>query len=267
MKAPEIDLNSLVWPQSLRGINELPREVKEAIYLTLIPEPIFERFRVDRYNRDLLRINAPADTRSVEIVMFVRSTDRDPVFYLHMADTLNYQIALLLLVINDVTAERYNVDVTEDGLPTRFGTLKRNIPEEIRAMEAGLAPGQVRPGLRLSRYALPTFETFIRRCSHEMVIIDPLTYNNAIVYERYGFAYFQGRTRMEWIDRILRPGGEFFDRFDDSTPFRHSEAWRSIRGRSWAIHDGILGEPFGDIRMYKRIDHHAGVNTFPDGVW
>jgi hypothetical protein len=100
-----------------------------------------------------------------------------------------------------------------------------------------------------------------------LVIIEPLTYNNAITYERYGFAYFQGRQRMEWIDRALRPGGEHFDRFDGATPFRKPDAWRSIRGRSWAIHDGLLGEPFGDIRMYKRVGHHAGINTFPDGAW
>jgi hypothetical protein len=134
-------------------------------------------------------------------------------------------------------------------------------------MEAGLAPGQIRRGLRLSAETLSVLERFIVRAGHDLVIIEPLTYNNAIIYERYGFAYFQGRQRMEWIDRGLRPGGDFFDRFDGSTPFRHPEAWRSIRGRSWAIHDGILGEPLGDIRMYKRVAFDAQVRTFPDGVW
>ncbi|HEC21812.1 MAG TPA: hypothetical protein ENI95_02720 [Chloroflexi bacterium] len=262
-----VDLERLRWPQSIRGINELETEIKEAIYLSLIPEPVLTRFNIDPYDRERLQIICPYDTRSVEIRLYHEPDAEDPIFYLHMADTLNFQIAILLLVINDPEAPRFNTDVDEHGLPTRFGTLRRNIPEEIRAMEAGLAPGQVRRGLRLSRHAIPTFERFLARTGHDMVIIEPLTYNNAIVYERYGFAYFQGRRRMEWINEVLRPGGAYFERFDGSTPFRKPEAWKSIRGRAWAIHDGILGEPFGDIRMYKRIGHHAGINTFPDGVW
>jgi acetoin utilization protein AcuC len=198
---------------------------------------------------------------------YARPDDPDPLFYLHMADTLNFQISLLLLVVNDPESPRFNVDVDENGRPTRFGTLRRNIPEELRAMEYGLAPGQVRAGLRLSHKAVPTLERFISRTGHDLVIIDPLYYHNAVVYEKYGFAYFQGRRRMEWINEGLRPGGEFFERLDGSTPFRPPDAWKSIRGRSWAIHDGVLGEPFGEIHMYKRVGHQAGVNTFPDGVW
>ncbi|MGB4677454.1 MAG: hypothetical protein WBH90_12075 [Aggregatilineales bacterium] len=263
----DIDLDAIEWPRSIRGINNLDAELKRAIYRSLIPGNLLERFGVHPDDEKLLQIKAPAHTRSVKIILYHEPNAPDPVLYLHMADTLNFQIALLLLVINDPYAPRFNTDVDENGLPTRFGTLRRNIPEEIRAMEAGLSPGQVRRGLRLSGQAVPTFERFLARAGHDMVIIEPLTYHNAIIYERYGFAYFQGRQRLEWIDRVLRPGGEFFDRFDGSTPFRQPDAWRSIRGRSWAIHDGILGEPFGDIRMYKRIGKHAGVNTFPDAIW
>lgn len=262
-----VDVDAIRWPQSIRGINGLEPEIKRAIYLTLIPGNLLERYSIDPHDLRRVIINCPYDTRSVEIIIYHEVGAQDPLLYLHMADTLNNQIALLLLVVNDPESPRFNVDVDENGLPTRFGTLRRNIPEEIRAMEAGLCPGQVRRGLRISRHAIPTFEAFISRTGHDMVIIEPLTYNNAIIYERYGFAYFQGRSRMEWINQVLRPGGALFDRFDGSTPFRKPEAWRSIRGRSWAIHDGILGEPFGNIRMYKRVGHHAGINTFPDGVW
>ena len=255
------------WPSSIRGINNLETSVKWAMYCTLIPPEILQRFGISTDGDDRLQVNCPHDTRSVEIIIHHQLDAEDPVMYLQLADTMNFQIALLLLVINDPESERYNTDVDEQGLPTRFGTLRRNVAEEIRAMSAGLAPGQVRKGLRISHKYIPILEAFITRTGHEMVIIEPLTYNNAVVYERYGFAYFQGRARMEWIDGVLRPGGEFFDRFDGSTPFRKPDAWRSIRGRSWAIHDGILGEPFGDLRMYKRVGHEAGVDTFPDGVW
>lgn len=261
------DVGKVRWPQSIRGINDLDRELKEAMYATLVPSKFLELFGIDSCDRQRLTIVCPPDTRSVEIRLLRQPRDYDPVFYLHLADTLNYQIAVLLLVINDPSGPRFNTDVDEHGFATRFGSLSRNLPEEIRAMEAGLAPGQIRCGLRLSGETLPVLERFIVRTGHDLVIIEPLTYNNAITYERYGFAYFQGRQRMEWIDRVLRPGGDFFERLDGSTPFRKPDAWRSIRGRSWAIHDGILGDPLGDIRMYKRVGHDAQVRTFPDGVW
>jgi len=53
------------------------------------------------------------------------------------------------LIINDPFSERFNVDVDEFGKDTLLGTRSRNIPEEVRAMEAGLAPGMVKHGLRL----------------------------------------------------------------------------------------------------------------------
>ncbi|MCC6904751.1 MAG: hypothetical protein IT326_02845 [Anaerolineae bacterium] len=261
------DITSLRWPQSLRGINSLDTPIKEAIYFSLIPPDVIRQFGISLDRREQLQIICPHDTRAVELRYFDQPDSIDPTFYLHMADTLNNQIAVLLVLVNDTTADRFNIDIDPNGLPTRFGTMRRNIPEEIRAMQAGLSPGQVRRGLRITRQIIPTFEQFIQRTGHDMIIIEPLTYNNAIVYERYGFAYFQGKRRMEWINNALRPDGELFERFDGSTPFRHPDSWASIRGRSWAIHDGILGEPFGDIRMYKRIGHHAGITTFPDGQW
>ena len=262
-----VDFQAIEWPQSIRGINELAREVKEEIYRTLIPEELVARFNLSQEVNRHINISCPPDTRSVEISVFRFPDDSDPIFYVHMADTLNFQIAILLFVVNDVSSPRFNVDVDERGLPTRFGTLRRNIPEEIRAMNAGLAPGQIFKGLRLSSKLLPVFEKFVERTGHDIVIIEPLTYANSIIYERFGFAYFQGRQRMERIDKGLRLGGEYFHALDGSSPFRQPETWKSIRGRSWAIHDGILGEPFGEIRMYKRIGQAAGINSFPDGEW
>ncbi|MGF1505999.1 MAG: hypothetical protein ACFB51_12840 [Anaerolineae bacterium] len=266
----EIDLETFDWPQSIRGINGLEVPVKERLYLSLIPPSLVTHFDVDPADRERLRFICPHDTRSVEIVLYPTPGTPppiDPIVYLHMADTLNNKIAVMLMQVNNPEAERFNTDVSQDGLPTRFGTLRRNIPEEVRAMQAGLSPGQVRKGLRISREAIPTFETFLGRTGNELVIIEPLTYTNAIVYESYGFAYYYGRQRMEWIDKVLRPGGDLIDRFDGSSPFRQPDAWRTVRGRAWAIYDGILGEPLGDLRMYKRIGHHAGVNTFPDAAW
>ena len=56
-------------------------------------------------------------------------------------------------------------------------------------------------------------------------------------------------------------------RLDGSTPFRRPNAAGSVRGRSWAIQDGILGNPFTGVHMYKGVGKHAGVCTFPGGMW
>jgi hypothetical protein len=97
--------------------------------------------------------------------------------------------------------------------------------------------------------------------------MEPLAYHNAILFERLGFNYVQGRRKMQWIHLGFQPDGLLYERLDGSTPFRQPDAWRTIRGRSWAIHDGILGEPWHGIKMYKRVGRHAGVDTFPGGEY
>jgi hypothetical protein len=36
-----------------------------------------------------------------------------------------------------------------------------------------------------------------------------------------------------------------------------------VRGRSWAIHDGVLDEPWDEVQIYKMIGVHAGIDSFP----
>jgi len=40
---------------------------------------------------------------------------------------------------------------------------------------------------------------------------------------------------------------------------------KTVRGRSWAIHDGILDQPWDNIRIYKTIGEDAGVRTYTGG--
>jgi acetoin utilization protein AcuC len=72
---------------------------------------------------------------------------------------------------------------------------------------------------------------------------------------------------MERIEAGFSETGELHARLDGSTPFRRHEAEHSIRLRSWAIHDGILGEPFTNVTMYKRVTKSAEVNTCPSCQW
>ena len=37
----------------------------------------------------------------------------------------------------------------------------------------------------------------------------------------------------------------------------------TVSGRSWAIQDGILDEPWDDVHIYRMIGVDAGINTFP----
>jgi len=100
-----------------------------------------------------------------------------------------------------------------------------------------------------------------------MYFVEPLYYHNAVIFERYGFSYQMGRRRMEGINSGFQQGGELSQKLDDSNPFRLSKATNSIRLRSWAIHDGIMGEPFTNVTMYKRVGISANISTTSDCDW
>jgi hypothetical protein len=257
---------------SIRQINNLPLAQRDAVYRLLLPSEALLRFGIpssltDTAGRPLFTCLGEAGTSSVAISLRRSWEDEDPVLYLELSDTLNNQLEVLLFVINDPEAPRFNIDRMPDGCPTDFGTTCRNIAEEVRAMEAGLAPGQVREGARLARRLVPRFEEFVARLGFDRFHVRPLAYHSAILFERYGFSYTIGRGRMEWIHQEFAPGGVLYRRLDGSTPFRRESAAWSVRGRSWAIHDGILEEPFTGVQMYKRVGIHAGICTYPDAVW
>ncbi|NDJ84568.1 MAG: hypothetical protein GYB66_01650 [Chloroflexi bacterium] len=261
-----------IWPSTIRGINDLPAKQKRAIYCTLIPDWVYPRFDIDPETLTIdgepaVKMRCPDRSRAMEISVFHHPHAEDPVIYLQLADSFLGKLMVLLIVINDPNSERFDIDVTPDGKSTNLGTSDRNVQEEIRAMEAGLAPGQIRAGLRGFRSSVPYFERFVEQMHQDMFLIEPLAYHNAVIFERYGFGYTVGRKEMERIHREFQPGGELHQQLDNSTPFRHPDAWKTVRGRSWAIHDGILGHPYTGFHMYKRIYRDAGVSTFPDLEW
>lgn len=261
-----------IWPSSIRGINDLPPEQKRAIYRTLIPDWIYDRFGIDPVSLtinglEVVKLRCPEHSRAMELSVFHHPDAEDPTLYINLADSFLGQLMVLLIVMNDPNSERFYVDQMPDGKSTNLGTSVRNLEEEIRAMQEGLAPGQIRVGLRGFRHSVPVFERFVENMHHDLFLIEPLSYHNAIIFERYGFGYTVGRKEIEWIHQEFQPGGILHERLDGSTPFRQPDAWKTIRGRSWAIHDGILGHSFTGFHMYKRLDHPANVQTFPDAIW
>lgn len=261
--------------RSIRQINALPEEKKAQVYCHLIPSDLLPQFGIDPISWSnaegvkLVDIDATPGTGFLRIRVIPFPDFPDPLFQLELGDTGNNQLEVLLVVINDPYSERFDVDRDWTGEPTKFGLMRRNLSEEERAMKAGLAPGQVRRGLRQMSRQQKLVEDFADDLGHEIYLANPLGYHNAIFLEWQGFSYIRGRPKMKWIHHEFQPGGELFQELDGSNPFRMTALARTVRGRSWAIHDGILGEPWPtlEVTMFKRVSHRAGVCTFPDAVY
>lgn len=258
-------------PSSISGINFLSDSQKEEIYIKLIPKEIYQIFDLtselidDRGNK-LFELKAEPDSSDMQFSLYHKHNFEDPIVYSHLTDTKNGQIHVLLFVMNDPSSTRFNVDRMQDGGKTIFGTKSRNLAAEEKALQAGLLPGQVRKGLKLLSEAQNNFEEFLSDLDHNRYFVQPLYYHNAIIFERYGFSYQTGHRRMLRIHEGFSNNGEFLSNLG-SSPFRMDEAIDSIRLRSWAIHDGILGEPLDNITMYKKIEQPKQIDTAPGISW
>jgi hypothetical protein len=259
-------------PLSIAGVNHLPALEKRSLYGSLIPRELLDRFQIDaelrdRDGNDLAEFRCEAGATDVVVVLRHAPEAEDPLLYSHVTDTVSGQIHVLLFIVNDPTSPRFDVDRMPDGEATQFGLLRRNLEAEIAALRFGLAPGQIRRGLRLLEPAVKAFEGFVEKLGRDLYFVEPLFYHNAVLFERLGFSYQRGRRLMEGIHLGFQPGGGLVAQLDGATPFRHAEAGSSIRGRSWAIHDGILGYPFQDVTMFKHLRARASLSTFPNAPW
>jgi hypothetical protein len=263
-------------PFTIRQLNNLPEIVKRRVYRGLIPPALLMRFGIDPIqwtgaNKEpMVFLKAEPNSEKVLITARTSSDPADEFFALELADNSLNGVELNLIVLNDPTAPRFSIDQTEDGRPTIFGTLKRNLKAEESAMQAGLAPGQVRAGLGGSRMVLEQIDTFLSMLGHRAYFLEPLTYASACIFERRGFAYVRGHKLMDDIQREFQSGGMLHKSLDDGSAFRKRDQAHTVRGRAWAIHDGILevlDQRWDKIRMVKQIGRHAGVETFPKAVY
>jgi hypothetical protein len=255
-------------PVSIYELNATAEKEREEILSLLVPKRFLTLFGIDpegyRNGAGERCVTFTCPDRMPFFQIDVRRTaaDRDPAYFLDVSNSPYGQMEISFVIVNDPDGERFDIDVDEQGHDTYFGTARRNIPAETRAMEAGLSPGQVRRGLRAMPDLVASWDAFFGRLGHNFYFLEPLSYNSGILYERHGFQYVTGKERMEYIDREFRPGGVLFARLDDGNPFRRRDYWKTVRGRSWAIHDGILDEPWESPKMYKSVGVHAGVCTF-----
>jgi len=263
-------------PVTLRALNSLPENPKLRLYRILIPIQVLAEFDINPRtwkNADKLqqvKLDAGQGSDKVKITAWYGDDPQNEFFYLELADNQYGGIDLNFLIANNPLSQKFRTDLDDAGMDTLFGTVRRNIAEEENAMRAGLAPGQTREGLRSSAIVFTHIESFLTMMAHHAFSLEPLTYVSAWIFEKRGFAYSKGHQLMDTIHREFQPGGELHKALDGSTPFRRPDQWRTVRGRAWAIHDGILqviDKKWDNLKMIKQVGRRAGVNTFPDAEY
>jgi hypothetical protein len=263
-------------PITLRQINELPEHAKKRTYRSLLPPALLSQFGIDPVTwqgpdgEGHVVIRAKPASGLVSLTVRRHPDPSDELFYLELEDTSMNGIQVNFVLIRDPDGPCFRTDRDEDGRSTLFGTVHRNLAAELEAMEAGLAPGQVCQGLRASKQALEHLEAFLVTIGHSAYFLEPLTYASAWLFERRGFAYVRGHGLMDVIHREFQPGNRLYQALDGSTPFRKPDQWRTVRGRAWAIHDGILeaiGVYWDGLRMIKQVGRNSGVETFPRAIY
>jgi hypothetical protein len=262
---------------SILDLNGLPWTLREQIYVRLVPEELLARFGVERgtlrngAGERPVRIAAPDDASWARVELRERHTDRDPVLLIDIAMSAFGVPELTFVQVNDPGAPRYDVDRDADGQDTLLGTVSRNLDEEARALDDGLGPGQVRRGLRMLSRVLECMDGFCRILGRELYLVEPLFYHSAVLYERQGCDYLMGRELMDEIHAGFLEGGALHSCLDDSTPFRRRGFDASVRGRSWAIHDGILSAMhvggWSGVKMYRVPGRPSTISTFPGGEY
>jgi len=265
----------------IRRISRLSRVEKEGIYRSLIPPSLYHRFGIDPLSL--------CNSKGVKVVRFfsphgdstclveVKLTGQEePLYSIQLTDSEDFtQIDWDFLVVNDPVSPKFSTNMDAEGTDTLFGWASRNIPEEERALAAGLFPGQIRKGLGLTREVVELLEFFCRVFDIKSIRLEALFYHNAITYERHGFSYFSGYPQMKRIHELFQPGGALLRKLDGRSPFRQPDFADTVRGRSWAIHDGILLEVDDDLLdegwvspvMYRMVGNPRGMITFPNPTY
>ena len=258
---------------SLRRMNSLPAGLKERVYASLVPLDLLTTYGVhpvtwlDREGNKAFRFDFSPGKGTVKIELKRSASENDPIVFIQISDTLYNQVEFEWIIINDPDSERFQIHISDSTQFIPPGSEFRNIPEEVRSMRAGLAPGQVRKGLHKFHIIMDLLESLLLRLRISLIHGAPYAYHNAIEMERIGYFYTSGKELMLEIDQEFQSGGRLFRKLDGSTPFRQPGLEKTIRGRSWAIHDGIMDKPWICPAMTKMIGRRAKDYTFPDAFY
>jgi hypothetical protein len=221
----------------------------------------------DVCGRPVVRITYGEANRQIRFELCHSGDAGDPMIELELADTQFRQTEIVWLGLQNPLSPRYDIDRMPDGALTLRGVLRHNLEAEVAAMAVGLAPGQVRESLGAFAQVTTRLETFMSCINQREYIAQPPYYHTAVLFECVGCTYIQGHARMESIDRGFATGGPLRARLDGSSAFRMPALADSVLGRAWAIHAGILDEPWDRVRMVKRLGVDARVDTCPGLPW
>ncbi len=141
------------FPATLKQINDLPEGAKRRIYRALLPPTLLFQFDIDPINwkkHGDFELLLKAEKQCGEVNCSIRSKNdsAEEVFCLQLMDNTFNGIDLNFILVSDPCSPFFGVDRDKDGRLTMFGKANRNLEEEQRAMQAGLAPGQARRGDR-----------------------------------------------------------------------------------------------------------------------
>jgi len=259
-------------PIFLREVMEWDLCWQRMLFQILVPVELLIQYQIDPIDltdpegRPVAFSRPGADRGSYRLELYPSGDAPEPMAELELADTQFNQIEVVWVALQNPSAPRFDTDIIPNG-EVNTGGAKRNLVAEEAAMLAGLAPGQVRRGLGALRWLGERIETVMLCLNQRELIVQPLFYHTAVLFEQLGFSYIHGMARMTSIAQGFGAGGELRGGLDTSTPFRRPELADTIRGRSWAIHDGILSESWDRVRMVKRLGVHAGVSTCPGVPW
>ena len=165
---------------SLQAINRLDEPEKEHIYSRLLPQRLRDVLGLEPNSlcnsagERLVTVIAPKGLSLVRIEGRSQPHGGVTVFFLEISDTHFHQMELSFCIIRDPAAPRYAVDVDEKGANNWFASQGRNIPEELRAMRAGLFPNQTHHGLQLFVTFFPLLERFTDSLGIQMIVAEPL---------------------------------------------------------------------------------------------
>ena len=260
-------------PISLHEVMDWDVERQRLLFRVLLPLDKLVRFGIDPISladsegNRVARMGYDQAGHGLRLELYHHAGAADPMMELELADTPFNQIEVVWLAIQDPTTPRFDIDVMPDGATTLRGTARRNLEAEAKALAHGLAPGQTYRGFDEFDRAVDRMEIFMLCLNQREYIAQPLYYHTAVLFERAGFSYLMGQARMESITARFGPEGDLCARLDGSSPFRQPDLANTVRGRAWAIHDGILDETWDRVRMVKRLGVSARVDTCPGVPW
>lgn len=258
-------------PRHLRTLLALPVAARDAILDFLVPPEALAHHGMARCEpwgeRGRCRLIAFTRHPALRLEVWPDPGGPDPAFVLELAETHMGHLEAAWIVLNDLSGPRYAVDLRPDGTKLALGSAERNVGEELLALEAGLAPNQVRPGIRAFRSLIDRMEALSAVFGAEFLYVAPLAYHNALKYEKYGFLYMSDQEEMEELHARFSPGGDLAAKMDASSPFRMPGMEKTQRGRSWAVHDGILGGLWRAPQMFKIVGNDAHIVTAPGIPW